>query len=40
MIMKGKKEEETKEIVVLDTGVDKDVVIAGACCSGPSFPIR
>ncbi len=33
--MKGKK-----EIVVLDRGLDKEVVVTSVCCRGASFPIR
>ena len=33
--MKGKK-----EIVVLDRGLDKEVVVTGVCCRAPVFPFR
>ena len=39
--MKKEKKQEKKEIIVLDAGINMEIIISGIfCCWGPLMPIR
>jgi len=39
--VKKEKKQEKKEIIVLDAGINTEIIIyGGVCCCGPLMPIR